>query len=172
MSDEQVLGRRGASGDRICRLTCCSRPSRTCGYAWKAMARVTVGATHIVAAHGQFMLFTPRAVGTEVERDRSLGVMETAKTAVAVHAPLSGRIVAINEAVVSDVALVAREPYGAGWLVRLQPAALADERGALMAAADYATWLAPRLAQKQAAAAPLDDDEFKEDLNVDPYRGY
>jgi glycine cleavage system H protein len=133
---------------------------------------VTVGATHIVAAHGQFMLFTPRAVGTEVERDRSLGVMETAKTAVAVHAPLSGRIVAINEAVVSDVALVAREPYGAGWLVRLQPAALADERGALMAAADYATWLAPRLAQKQAAAAPLDDDEFKEDLNVDPYRGY
>jgi glycine cleavage system H protein len=133
---------------------------------------VTVGATHVVAAHGQFMLFTPRVAGTDVERDRSLGVMETAKTAVAVHAPLSGRIVAVNEAVVADVALVAQEPYGAGWLLRLQPTALADELGTLMAAADYAKWLAPRLAQKQAQAAPLDDDEFKEDLNVDPYRGY
>ena len=133
---------------------------------------VTVGATHVVAAHGQFMLFTPRAAGTEVERDRSLGVMETAKTAVAVHAPLSGRVVEVNDAVVADVSLVERDPYGAGWLVRLQPAALDDERGTLMAANDYAVWLAPRLAQKQADAVPLDDDEFKEDLTVDPYRGY
>jgi glycine cleavage system H protein len=138
----------------------------------EADGTVTVGATHVVAAHGQFMLFTPRAVGSDVERDRSLGVMETAKTAVAVHAPLSGRIVAVNEAVVADIALVAREPYGAGWLVRLQPATLAGERGTLMAAGDYAAWLAPRLAQKQADAVPLDDDEFKEDLTVDPYRGY
>ena len=41
-----------------------------------------------------------------------------------------------------------------------------------MAANDYAVWLAPRLAQKQADAVPLADDEFKEDLTVDPYRGY
>lgn len=52
-----------------------------------------IGATHLVVAHGQFMLFTPRPVGTEVARDRSLGVMETAKTAIAVHAPVSGRII-------------------------------------------------------------------------------
>jgi glycine cleavage system H protein len=136
----------------------------------EADGTVTVGATHLVAAHGQFMLFTPRPLGTEVERDRSLGVMETAKTAVAIHAPVSGRIVATNDAVVQDVSLVERDPYGSGWLFRIQPAALDAERASLLELQAYAGWLAPRLAAKQ-AARPI-DDEFGEDLSVDPHRGY
>lgn len=136
----------------------------------EADGTVTVGATHLVAAHGQFMLFTPRPPGTEVQRDRSLGVMETAKTAVAIHAPLSGRIVAANEAVVQDVSLVERDPYGEGWLFRLQPSALDAERASLLDVSGYASWLLPRLAAKQ-AAKPI-DDEFGEDLSIDPNRGY
>lgn len=130
---------------------------------------VLVGATHLVAAHGQFMLFSPRPPGTLVAIDRSLGVMETAKTAVAVHAPLSGEIIESNQAVVDDVSLVARDPYGAGWLVRMRPTALADERARLLEAGSYATWLAPRLASKQ--VKPLDDD-FTVDLSIDPNHGY
>lgn len=129
-----------------------------------------VGATHLVAAHGQFMLFTPRPVDTVVERDRSLGVMETAKTAVAIHAPISGRIVEFNPAVVDDVTLIERDPYGAGWLFRLAPAALEAERAQLQDGASYAAWLAPRLAEKL-AQKPI-DDEFADDLTVDPHRGY
>lgn len=136
----------------------------------EADGTVTVGATHLVAAHGQFMLFTPRPPGTEVERDRSLGVMETAKTAVAIHAPVSGRIVAANDAVLQDVSLVERDPYGSGWLFRMQPAALDAERSSLLDLPAYAGWLAPRLAAKQ-AARPI-ADEFGEDLSVDPNRGY
>jgi glycine cleavage system H protein len=128
-----------------------------------------VGATHLVASHGQFMLFTPRPVGTEVARDQSLGVMETAKTAVAIHAPVSGRVVESNPAVVDDVSLIERDPYGAGWLFRLQPSSLEAERTTLQDAAGYTTWLAPRLAHK--LAKPI-DDEFSEDLTVDPHRGY
>jgi glycine cleavage system H protein len=97
--------------------------------------------------------------------------METAKTAVAIHAPLSGCIVAINTAAVADATLIERDPYGAGWMLRLQPTAFDAERAALLAAQDYAAWLAPRLAHKQIAAKPL-EDEFKEDLSVDPLRGY
>lgn len=130
---------------------------------------VLIGATHLVAAHGQFMLFSPRPPGTVVTRDRSLGVMETAKTAVAVHAPLSGEIIEANQAVVDDVSLVARDPYGAGWLIRMRPTALADERALLQDADSYATWLAPRLAEKQ--AKPVDDD-FAADLSIDPNHGY
>jgi glycine cleavage system H protein len=130
---------------------------------------VLIGATHLVAAHGQFMIFSPRPPGTVVTHDRSLGVMETAKTAVAVHAPLSGEIVEANQAVVDDVSLVARDPYGAGWLVRLRPTALAEERALLQDVGSYATWLAPRLAQKQ--AKPVHDD-FAADLTIDPNHGY
>jgi glycine cleavage system H protein len=127
----------------------------------------TVGATHLVAHHGQFMLFSPRPVGMKVARDRSLGVMETAKTAVAVHAPLSCEIVEVNPAVLADVTVIEREPYGAGWLFRVRPTQLAQERAGLLDAEAYAQWLAPRLAEK--LAPPVD---LARDLDVDPLRGW
>jgi glycine cleavage system H protein len=129
-----------------------------------------LGATHLVAAHGQFMYFTPRPAGTTVERDRSMGVMETAKTAVAIHAPISGTVVEVNEAVAGDVAPVERDPYGEGWMFRVAPSALEAERELLLDAEAYARWLEPRLAEK-ADEKPI-ADEFEEDLSVDPNRGY
>lgn len=131
---------------------------------------VVLGATHLVASHGQFMYFTPRPVGTQVARDQSLGVMETAKTLVAVHAPLSGEIVAVNAAIVGRLALIEEDPYGEGWMFRFAPSSYGEERKHLMDALTYRYWLAPRLAQKQ-GEAPL-DDIFAEDLSVDPNRGY
>jgi len=127
----------------------------------------TIGATHLVAHHGQFMLFSPRPVGMKIARDRSLGVMETAKTAVAVHAPLSCEIVEVNPAVLADVTVVEREPYGAGWMFRVRPTALAEERTALLDADAYAQWLAPRLAEK--LAPPIDRSA---DFDIDPTRGW
>ena len=128
-----------------------------------------IGATHLVASHGQFMLFTPRPAGTEVALDRSLGVMETAKTAVAVHAPLSCRILEVNTAAVDNIHFVINDPYGAGWLLRVEPTALDAERGGLMDAAAYRAWVEPRLGEKM--AAPI--DEFgNEDIEIDPHQGY
>jgi len=115
----------------------------------------TIGAAHLATLHGQFMFFSPRPVGTEVKRDRSLGVMETAKTAVAIHAPLTCRILEANAAVEADAALVTRDPYGAGWLFRVLPTALADERVALLDAPAYRAWLAPRMERFK---PPIQDD--------------
>lgn len=112
---------------------------------WQDDGTARIGAVHLVAEHGRFMLFTPRPVDTVVERDRSLGVMETAKTAVAIHAPLSCRIVEVNPAVEHDVALVAADPYAAGWLFRVEPRALDAERATLMEADAYRAWLATRM---------------------------
>ena len=127
----------------------------------------TIGATHLVAHHGQFMLFSPRPAGMTIGRDRSLGVMETAKTAVAVHSPLSCEIVEVNPVVLADVTVIEREPYTAGWMFRVRPTALAAERADLLDADPYAQWLAPRLAEK--LAPPIDLDR---DLDVDPLRGW
>ncbi len=136
----------------------------------EADGTVTVGATHLVAQHGQFMVFTPRPVDSAVQFDHSLGVMETAKTAVAVHAPVAGRIVAINQAVVDDVTLVERDPYGTGWLLRMQPDDWDAAQAALMPTAQYVEWVTPRLGEK--LAKPVEFDEFAEDLTIDPHRGY
>jgi glycine cleavage system H protein len=119
-----------------------------------------VGATHLIAQHGQFMYFSPRPVGTRVERDRSLGVMETAKTAIAIHAPLSCVILAANAAVQDDASLVARDAYGAGWLFVVRPTAWEDERGALLDAAAYRAWLAPRLDRFSPPVEDRPPDEF------------
>lgn len=127
----------------------------------------TIGATHLVAHHGQFMLFSPRPAGMKIARDRSLGVMETAKTAVGIHSPLSCEIVEVNPAVLKDVAVIEREPYGAGWMFRVRPTALDDERAGLLDADAYAQWLAPRLAEK--LAPPIDRSG---DFDIDPMRGW
>jgi glycine cleavage system H protein len=121
---------------------------------------VLTGATHLVAGHGQFMLFTPRPVDTPVLRGRSLGVMETAKTAVAIHSPFTGRIVAANPDVERDVALVQKDPYGAGWLFRLRPTALDEERADLLDVHAYRAWLAPRLDRFRAPADDAPDQVF------------
>jgi glycine cleavage system H protein len=115
----------------------------------------TVGATHLVAAHGQFMFFSPRPAGTAVARDRSLGVMETAKTAVAIHAPLSCTVIGANAAVERDVTLIVTDPYVEGWLFRVAPTALDAERAGLLDAAAYRAWLLPRLDRFE---PPVDDD--------------
>jgi glycine cleavage system H protein len=128
-----------------------------------------LGVTHLVSAHGQFMLFAPRPAGTAVTRDRSLGVMETAKTAVAIHAPLSCRIIEANSAAVDNIHLIVADPYGAGWMFRVEPTALDAERDQLLDAAAYRAWVEPRLADK--LLAPV-DDFYTEDFDIDPNRGY
>lgn len=128
-----------------------------------------IGATHLVAAHGQFMLFTPRPVGTEVALDRSMGVMETAKTAVAIHAPVSCRIIEVNASAIDNIHFVITDPYGAGWLFRVQPTQLESERSNLIEVAAYREWLEPRLGE---ILAPPIDDFGEDDLGVDPHKGY
>ena len=73
---------------------------------------VVVGANRFVTHHGQFMLFYPRPCEIPVMRDKSLGVMETAKTAVAITCPLSCVIVATNPEAQRDIDIVVRDPYG------------------------------------------------------------
>jgi glycine cleavage system H protein len=128
-----------------------------------------VGATHLVAAHGQFMLFTPRPAESVIARDRSMGVMETGKTAVAIHAPLSCRIIEANSSAVDNIHLIVADPYGAGWLFHIEPTALEDERATLLDPTAYRDWLQPRLGEK---LVPPIDDFYTEDFDIDPNRGY
>jgi glycine cleavage system H protein len=62
--------------------------------------------------------------GRTVRQGRTLAVIESAKWVGPFPAPLSGEIVAVNAAAFeADTAVANRDPYGAGWLVRLRPSA-------------------------------------------------
>jgi glycine cleavage system H protein len=71
--------------------------------------------------------------GDHVRRRRTLAVIESAKWVGPFRSPLSGEVREVNEeAFYADQLLANRDPYGAGWLVRLMPSALEAERGQLL----------------------------------------
>ena len=55
--------------------------------------------------------------GTEVRAGETLGEVESTKSVSDIFAPVSGRIVERNEALVDSPELVNQEPYGEGWMV-------------------------------------------------------
>jgi len=87
------------------------------------------------------VFFDPPSVGTELSKDAPYAEVESVKAVSDVIAPLSGEIVAVNDALAENPALINEDPYGEGWLVRVR---LADpsEREALLDAAAYGASLA------------------------------
>jgi glycine cleavage system H protein len=58
-------------------------------------------------------------VGEALKRGEAFGSLEAAKFVGPLTSPLSGTVVATNDAVILDPALVERDPYGEGWLIEL-----------------------------------------------------
>ena len=82
--------------------------------------RVRVGITALgLRASGEIYMCRPKAVGSEVEQGRSIGVVELAKSIVAVKSPLSGVVLAVNEALEERPELVHQSPYEDGWLAEI-----------------------------------------------------
>ncbi len=64
-------------------------------------------------------------IGRQVEQGREAAVVESAKAASEVYAPVSGEVVAVNDAIVGDPAQVNADATGEGWFIKVR---LADPR--------------------------------------------
>jgi glycine cleavage system H protein len=84
--------------------------------------QVTIGMTD-AAQHlaGNIVTATPQKVGKKVRKGRSSGTVESGKWVGPIKAPVTGEIVAINDTLVTDPKVLNRDPYGAGWFVRIDP---------------------------------------------------
>lgn len=60
-------------------------------------------------------------VDEELTRSESYGVVESIKAAEDLYAPLSGRVIEVNEEVISNTSLINEDPYGSGWLLVIEP---------------------------------------------------
>ena len=60
------------------------------------------------------------AVDDEIKKGDELIVIESTKAASDVYAPVSGKIVAINEAMDDEPELINSDPYDKGWLVKIE----------------------------------------------------
>lgn len=57
-----------------------------------------------------------------VKAGESIGEIESVKATSEFYAGIDGNVVAVNEQAIADPVLVNRDPYGAGWIVRIEPA--------------------------------------------------
>jgi glycine cleavage system H protein len=79
--------------------------------------------------------------GSKFKQGEAFGAIESVKAASDLNMPVGGEVVATNDVVVADPALVNKDPHGAAWLVKVKPSNLAD-LDALMDAAAYGAFIA------------------------------
>jgi glycine cleavage system H protein len=93
---------------------------------------VSIGITdHAQAALGDLVYVELPEVDQDVESGGDMAVVESVKAASDVYSPIDGTVVAINEALADDPEIINSDPYGEGWIVKLQPAGDIDD-GELM----------------------------------------
>ena len=98
---------------------------------------VTIGVTdHAQAALGDLVYVELPEVGQDVESGGDMAVVESVKAASDVYAPIDGSVAAVNEDLADDPERINADPYGDGWIVKLQPSGAIDE-GALLTPAAY-----------------------------------
>ena len=75
-------------------------------------------------------------VGATFKKGEVFGVVESVKAASDLYCPLSGEVVAVNDALAKGPEAVNQEPYGNGWMVKLKASAPSEWEG-LLSAEDY-----------------------------------
>ena len=77
-------------------------------------------------------------VGAKVTSGKSFGVIESVKSANDVYSPVSGEVIAVNDAATTDFSLLSNDPYGKGWLIKVRIAdSSRDLATGLLDDADY-----------------------------------
>jgi glycine cleavage system H protein len=98
---------------------------------------VSVGITdHAQSALGDLVYVELPEVGQEVEEGGDMAVVESVKAASDVYAPITGTVAAVNEDLADTPETINSDPYGEGWIVKLQPSGDIDE-GELMSPDAY-----------------------------------
>src|SRR4051812_47295397 len=83
--------------------------------------QVTVGVTdHAQSSLGDVVYVDLPAVGREVKKGETFGVVESIKAVSDLYSPITGKVSAVNEAVKSDPSLINREAQGGAWLVKFE----------------------------------------------------
>jgi len=97
----------------------------------------TIGITDFAQEQlGDVVFVELPAVGDKVTKDEAMGVIESVKAVSDVYAPVSGKVLEVNDDLPESTEMVNEDPYGDGWMVKIElsdPSEIAD----LMSAAEY-----------------------------------
>ena len=108
-------------------------------YVRKSGDTVEIGITDYAQGElGDIVYIELPKVGTKFAKHDVFGTIEAVKAVSELFAPISGEVVAINERLDKEPALVNSDPYGAGWMIKVRPSN-SSELDALMKADAYSS---------------------------------
>jgi len=81
-------------------------------------------------------------VDAEVAQGGALGAVESVKAVSDVYAPVGGKVVEVNEELLDSPEKINDDPYGEGWIAKLEPSSLDADLAKLMDAEKYKAYLA------------------------------
>ncbi|MEJ5266497.1 MAG: glycine cleavage system protein GcvH [Bacteroidales bacterium] len=80
-----------------------------------------VGITEFAATHlGDIVFIEIETEGENLEAREAFGSIEAVKTVSDVYMPVSGEVIEVNQAILDDPALVNKDCYGDGWLIKIK----------------------------------------------------
>jgi glycine cleavage system H protein len=88
------------------------------------------------AALGDIVYIQLPKVGSDVVADKVCGEVESTKSVSEIYAPISGKIVLVNEKLEATPEVINSDPYGAGWIAEIE-IATATLENQLLSAQDY-----------------------------------
>ena len=104
-------------------------------------SEAVVGITeYAVEQLGDITLVELPDVGEKVGAGDSVGVVESVKAVSDLYAPLSGEVIAVNEELEDAPEKINEDPYGEGWLIKIEVSDAAESDG-LMDAEAYRTFV-------------------------------
>ena len=116
-----------------------------------------VGIADYAQSHlGDLVFLDLPAPGTRVEQSSKMGEIESVKAVSDLFAPASGKVMEVNQEAIDNPQIVNQDPYGEGWLVRLemsQPSELDN----LMNSDEYDKYVAELEALEEAQDKPEGD---------------
>ena len=109
----------------------------------------TVGMTDFEQkSKGDVTILTTVSAGTEVTQGQTMGEMDTSTATIALIAPVTGTVVEVNPGLVDRPYWINQDPYGTGWLYRIELSNPAGDAGALLTAGAYFEVLKEKVAQE------------------------
>src|SRR5687767_14355433 len=102
-------------------------------------------------------------VGEKVVKDDPFGAVESVKAVSDVYAPVSGSVLEINDVLPDNPETINDDPYGDGWMIRVELADK-DDLTDLMDAEEYAEYVRQQKVNDEEEGEEEDDDE---DIDTD-----
>ena len=97
-------------------------------------------------ANGDVAFLETVAVGIAAKQGAALGVIETIKATADILSPVTGKVVEVNPELEASPFLINEDPYGKGWIYRIELADPQGDRAGLLDAASYFELLKQKVA--------------------------